>query len=87
MIFKLILRELFGAPERHNSPSCRQELPKNGEVWIRSIYDESPWPKRTLYEVKIIDVKNGWVRYYLGEFFPDERMKIDIFTSIYSKKN
>ncbi len=87
MIRRWILRKLFGNPAECKARIHDCETPKAGEVWIRAIYDSSPWPKRALYEVKIIDVKNGWVRYYLGEFFPDERMKIDIFTSIYSKKN
>jgi hypothetical protein len=86
MIRKWILRKLLVNPAECKAHIHDCETPKAGEAWIRVICDSSPWPKHTMYEVKIIDVKNGWVRYYMSDFFPDERMKVDIFTMIYINK-
>ena len=87
MIRKWILGKLFGVPEKHEAATLGCEMPKAGDVWFRSVYDESPWKKETTYEVNVIAVKSGWVRYYMNELFPDERMKIDMFTVIYKNKN
>lgn len=62
------------------------QAPKAGDVWVNVQKDGSPWPKEEIRKVKVLDAKDGWVRYYIGEFFPDERMKVDMFTYIYKKQ-
>ncbi len=56
--------------------------PNVGEIW--ALKGEGPWPLSTC-RVKILDVKEGWVRYYLSKFYPDLRMKIKTFTDVYQK--
>lgn len=51
-----------------------------GQQWQR--IEESPWPKEP-HRVKIIDARDGWVRYYMSEIFPDERMEEQTFRCIY----
>ena len=59
-------------------------IPNPGERWqIRGKND--PWEGKRYNPVKILDVKDGWVRYYLGDVFPDERQKIEKFVRIYTK--
>jgi hypothetical protein len=47
--------------------------------------DKSPWPQPTCL-VTILDVKDGWVRYYMGRMFPDQRMEEDLFRKIYEAR-
>lgn len=67
------------------SKKTKQEeiIPKPGERW--NLSDKSPWPLN-YPGVKILDVKDGWVRYYMGRIFPDERMKLEMFLSVYKKE-
>lgn len=69
-----VFNRLFKRPEI--------QIPKAGEYWY--IPDKSPWPPKDRF-VKVLDVKDGWVRYYIGEFFPDERVTISTFLYIYKK--
>lgn len=50
-------------------------------------YQESvdPWSEFVPRNIKIIDVKDGWVRYYVNNTWPDERMPISSFLWIYTK--
>jgi hypothetical protein len=57
--------------------------PKAGEQWRLSPTEADPWPQREPSPVKILDVKDGWVRYRLSEVFPDERKTIKDFLQIY----
>lgn len=53
-----------------------------GQFWRHN--DGSPWPKER-YAVKILDVKDGWVRYYVNEYGPDERMREIDFRKYYNE--
>lgn len=55
-----------------------------GQFWRRN-GDKSPWPQVEDSIVEILDVKDGWVRYYMNDLFPDNRMKINMFEAIYSR--
>ncbi len=63
--------------------------PKAGEVWsLGKVRRGGPWPTSNLrYCVKILDVKEGWVRYMRGSengnFSSDERKPMQIFTTLY----
>ena len=62
-------------------PKPTPKPPMAGETWY--IKNESPWPKET-QTVEIIDQKDGWVRYKLGDYiFTDERMELSRFTNRY----
>lgn len=56
-------------------------LPTTEEIW--AIKDESPWP--TDKRIKILDVKDGWVRYSHGVIFSDERLRLSSFLKIFCK--
>jgi len=65
-----------------------EELPMIGEKWcLKCDFDGSPWPKKDVVCVIVLDVKDGWVRYRIGEglLFGDERMKVKYFTRVYKK--
>lgn len=55
------------------------------EIWVMSSGD--PWP--TKHEVRILDVKQGWVRYAFSgsSVYQDLRMKAHTFVHIYQKKD
>ena len=51
-----------------------------GSLWTLNTGD--PFPSK--YEPsRVLDVKDGWVRYYLGSVFPDERRTVESFLQIY----
>ena len=56
------------------------KTPVAGEYWL--LEDDSPWPKH-YPPVRIIDVGSGWVRYWMGNIFPDCRMQTKEFIRIY----
>ena len=56
-----------------------------GEKWKLKEGDGSPWPTKEFPPVTILDVKEGWVRYEIGDAFPDNRMGIKEFTRIYEQ--
>ena len=58
------------------------KTPAKGENWY--IEDESPWPPDTTV-VRILDVKDGWVRYWINDKLPDNRMGMDMFLDCFKK--
>ena len=68
----------------------KQRVPVIGEKWFfegLNGEDDSPWPstkKPRFSPVIILDVKEGWVRYRIGAFYPDERLKMESFLSMYT---
>lgn len=54
-----------------------------GQRWQHN--DGSPWPI-SRYFVKILDVKEGWVRYFVNEYAPDERMREADFRKLYNQQ-
>ena len=60
-----------------------------GEWWaIAPFCDGSPWSPKShdpIFTIKILDVKDGWVRYSMGKIYNDERMETETFTRIYEK--
>ncbi len=59
---------------------------KPGQFWKE--INKSPWPYQSELEgrdtsEKILDVKDGWVRYYCNSLFPDRRMPIEEFIDTY----
>ncbi len=57
--------------------------PKIGETWF--LDKGGPWPKGEFGRVKILDVREGWVRYAYPSIYTDERMKLRSFTDIFVK--
>ena len=58
---------------------------KPGEEWMLDDRESGPWESTRFKPVKVIDVKAGWVRYFVSEIYPDERMKIGTFVRLYRK--
>lgn len=63
----------------------RPPKPKIDEIWKIKDKDGSPWPNSYSAYSKILDVKDGWVRYHINEIYPDNRMKISSFVSGHQK--
>ena len=59
--------------------------PESGESWFLVDRESGPWESKRFEPVKILDVKSGWVRYFINEVYPDERMKIGTFVRVYRK--
>jgi hypothetical protein len=58
--------------------------PVAGEKWILHVDKTDPWGGNKYPPVKILDVKEGWVRYKIGDYiFKDERMPVERFVAIY----
>ena len=57
------------------------KAPIAGEEWW--LKNDSPWPKKDQKPVKILDVKDGWVRYDMLSVFRDERMELGSFLHCY----
>ena len=75
--------------EAHEAKLAEEErdnaLPKEGETWL--MRGLGPWGHQDgRTPATIRDCKDGWVRYALGAAFPDERMKLTHFCSIYQKE-
>ncbi len=58
--------------------------PVKGEKWLLDIGTSDPFPPK-YPPVRILDVKDGWVRYWMGSLFDDERKPIDQFMRMYKK--
>lgn len=58
--------------------------PIPGQLWALKGDDGDPFgPKRGFCVVKILEVRDGWVRYYMNKIWDDERKPIKNFTNIY----
>jgi hypothetical protein len=60
------------------------QAPQPGEQWIWRCANAGPWDCPERWTVTILEVKQGWVRYWLDEMWPDRRMEIEIFTRVYA---
>lgn len=68
----------------------KETPPQVGEEWFLKANDGSPWPLKKYKPVKILDVKDGWVRYAFQYGFPsfgDERLKVYIFMHVYQRES
>ena len=63
-----------------------EEPPPNpGEKWAFT-NQKGPWPVVSRHEpVQVRDVTEGWVRYSIGDMFPDERKTVSEFLSMYRR--
>ena len=60
-----------------------ERIPVAGEYWVAKGLDD-PFPKKEYTSVKILDVKEGWVRYdFGGNIFRDERLRLHSFLYCY----
>jgi len=57
--------------------------PNVNEKWILKEDKNDPFPPIIFNPVTILEIKDKWVRYNMGRPFPDERMPIKEFISIY----
>jgi hypothetical protein len=57
-----------------------ESVPKAGEYWRMGTTDGSPWPCKKHKPTRILEVKDGWVRY---DLLGDSRKRVDEFTDMY----
>lgn len=55
-----------------------------GSKWVLQKDAEDPWPRKAIF-VKILDTREGWVRYYMNVGFPDNRMSEKLFRATYER--
>lgn len=67
------------------APDAEADRPLAGEDWILQGMGD-PWPQKRECIARVLDVRAGWVRYSIGGVFNDERMKLETFTTIYSRE-
>jgi hypothetical protein len=75
-------------PDYNPEPSTseKQSMIAPNQYWIIRSYVtcQDPWGCKYLGPVYILDVKDGWVRYKLGDgMFMDERDPVDFFVASY----
>jgi hypothetical protein len=64
----------------------QSEIITPGE-YFEIVTTTDPWGGKRYAPVKIIDVRDGWVRYsFGGSPFSDERMRIEDFVALYVRK-
>lgn len=81
--FREFLRELTG---RHAvKPPPRVPVP--GEFWYFKNANGDPWPPIDYDPVEILDTKDGWVRYFMNDRFPDLRRTLKDFMSMYAPRS
>ncbi len=68
--------------EQIKEPKKEHEIAK-GQIWYFSDKND-PWGCADS-KVTILDVKDGWVRYYMNPVFNDNRRPIESFVSMYSR--
>lgn len=85
----LISGWLLSFPHTVTNPTSTmaENTPAAGELWLFQPNDNSPWgTKNVSYApVKVLAASDGWVRYAMGNTFPDERMTSQLFCSMYRK--
>jgi hypothetical protein len=70
---------LWDEPARQQAPEV-----KPGERW-EFAGTVGPWPIKRFSPVTILYVCDGWVRYSMSDLFPDCRMPLLTFASMYRK--
>lgn len=67
------------------------DSPKAGERWLLQPYKalkdpfDPPKPKGGYRPVRIIEVRDGWVRYWMSSLYPDERKETWLFVGMYNR--
>jgi hypothetical protein len=56
---------------------------KPGQLWKSKSKDGDPFPPKDRDAIKILDFKNGWVRYAYPTIFTDERMALSSFLYVF----
>ena len=73
-----IFSRIFHVVRKEHEPKVEA-----GQKWQLHV-DGDPFPSKYL-PVKIIDAREGWVRYDMGGMFDDQRMRESTFLSMYRK--
>jgi hypothetical protein len=89
-LFLLALCVLFAwwLTSRPDAEPKPKRAPVVGELWPFASTDD-PWGGKSRGSAKVLDVKDGWVRYamlvdgHAGFLFQDERMKLSSFLYCY----
>lgn len=82
---KELLRSALGL---NSQPEIVQEPIIPGSVWRfrGNANDPFPPPEHAAQSrAVVLEVKEGWIRYSLGDFFPDNRMREEMFRHCYER--
>lgn len=63
-------------------------LPRRGERWVLKPNSGSGDPFPAVEYgcfVRVLEVRAGWVRYYMGNIFPDNRATVESFLRMYER--
>lgn len=63
----------------------KNTTPQAGERWLLQPIDDDPFAAKQRNPVRIIEVREGWVRYWLSSVFPDERKEVGEFVGMYDR--
>jgi hypothetical protein len=69
--------------ERVDAPVEPKQEIAVGSLWTLRPDKGDPFPAKNHEPSRVLEVKDGWVRYYLGAYFPDERETVDMFLFMY----
>lgn len=79
LLIGMLRRRFFEEPTTAVAKPLR-EVPAIGSLW--EIDTEDPFPSKH-YPIKVLEVKDGWVRYRINRWWPDERVKCETFYLVY----
>jgi hypothetical protein len=84
LICAAIGEDTSGERQLHTQPAT----PQRGEWWCLKADPtdkDDPFPGRTYQPIKVLEVKDGWVRYAMDVVFDDERTNLTTFTGLWAR--
>jgi len=69
--------------ERIDPPSEPKPEIAVGSLWVFRGEKKDPFPRKSYPPVRVLAVKDGWVRYDMPPIFRDSRLEIDSFIHCY----
>ena len=63
-------------------------IPEPGDQYKINDNSKDPFPPKKHMLIRVLEVKNGWVRYSIGDngiLFQDERMEVSQFVRVFTK--
>lgn len=77
------IKRFFCAEQK---PEIKGPSPSAGELWRFTPADD-PWGAKNYRPVRILDARDGWVRYDMGgvSLFRDERCPVETFVGMYTR--
>lgn len=79
---KSLFKQAQQAQQAQPEIAPKKPEPQPGQRWVL-MSGGDPFPAPNGPEVRILEERDGWVRYYMHQGFPDNRMKVADFIRIY----